>query len=76
MKLFILNKSYMDLDLPDPKKVHKLAFSELNYFLTVEETIPLNLFVEDGNRNYFFTLAKCDISKKIYQYEYRSLVMG
>lgn len=76
MKLFILNKSYMDLDLPDPKKVHKLAFNELIYFLTIEEIIPLNLFVEDGNRSCLFTLSKCDISKKIYQYEYRSLVMG
>lgn len=66
----------MDSDIPDPKNVHKLAFNELKLHLLSEEKIPINLYVENGIKNYLFVLKKCDLEGQIFQYEYNSLITG
>lgn len=77
MKLFITNKSFMDEDTSgNGKEAHQLAYKSLRKYLIEEETIPLNLLVSVGSRNYYFNFSKADYDKDIYQYEYSTMIMG
>lgn len=79
MKLFITNKTFMELDtVSDGKEAHQSAYRELRRLILEEETIPLSLFVsnENGNKSYYFDFKKADHDKEIYQYEYSLMVIG
>lgn len=79
MKLFIVNKTFMDENTCGyGKEAHQSAYKNLRQSLLEDESVPLELMSssESGCRNYFFNLVKADTQKEIYQYEYSLMVSG
>lgn len=77
MRLFIKNKTDMDLDLQyEAKQAHQGAFNELQQNLSSSNSIPKSLFFSIGRVDYFFSLISVDIERDIFVYFYNGSAVG
>lgn len=71
MKLFITNKQAMDVDLQhEAKDAHKSAYTELQYNINVNNSVPITFFSTFERVDYIFSLVKVDMEKELYMYSY------